>query len=148
MTLIEVVTAAGIVAFALCGLMLTFMNFSAFNSLSEYYVRAGNAMQSRLEEISALPFANLSGLNNTNFTVAGFPSGDATGVIQVSSVGNFTDLRKVRLVVSFRTRHTLSTNGTRVIGEDANLDGILNASEEAHAQGKLEMVTMIANFTG
>jgi prepilin-type N-terminal cleavage/methylation domain-containing protein len=139
MTLLEVMVASSIFAFCLSGLLLTYINLFTLTDLTKDFTIAANAMQTKMEEIKRLPFINLASLNNTTFPVEGFTGTNATGVIQVLSNTGYTDLLQVRLVVSFKSKN-------RIIGEDANLDGVLNASEEAAGAGKLQLTTLIANF--
>jgi prepilin-type N-terminal cleavage/methylation domain-containing protein len=142
MTLIEVITAAAIFAFCLSGLLLTYMNLFTLTELTRDFTLATNAMQARMEEIKRIPFVNLASLNNATFTVTGFTAGNVSGVSQVFDTA-YSDLKQVRLVVCFKSKN-------RLIGEDANLNGALNAGEDANANGRLdspaELVTFIANF--
>jgi hypothetical protein len=72
------------------------------------------------------------------------------GVYQIADVvdsqtgATYSDLQLVRAIVSFRSRN-------RVYGEDANLNGRLDAGEDADGNGRLsspvEASTMVKNFT-
>jgi type II secretory pathway pseudopilin PulG len=142
MTLVEVMFAAGIVAFCLAGLLLTYMNLMTMTDLSRDYTTATNAIQARMEEIKLISFANLSALNGAVFNVTGFGTGNATGVTQVTIPApgtTYADLAQIRIVVTFKSKG-------RVIGEDRNLDGVLNATEESDITGKPDLVTYIAKF--
>jgi hypothetical protein len=85
-------------------------------------------------------FTGLSALNGTRFELNGFAAGDAEGVVEVSDT-TYSDLKRVRLTVSFRSRN-------RVIGEDSNLNGILDAGEDSNGNGRLdspaEVISLIA----
>lgn len=137
LTLIEVITAAAIFAFCLSGLLLTYINLFTLTDLTRDFTIATNAMQSRMEEIKRVPFINLGSLENATFAVAGFSTEDATGITRVTDTA-YSDLKEVRLIVSFRSRN-------RVIGPDQNLNGLLNASESA-GSSPCELATYIANF--
>jgi prepilin-type N-terminal cleavage/methylation domain-containing protein len=142
LTLVEVMVAAGIMASCLAGLLMTYMNLFTLTDFTRDYTLATNAMQARMEEIKRVSFANLSALDGAAFNITGFSAGNATGVSQVTippSGTTYTDLAQVRLVVTFKSKG-------RIIGEDRNLDGVLNASEEANSTGKPDLVTFIANF--
>lgn len=142
MTLVEVITAAAIFAFCLAGLLLTYMNLFTMTDLTRDLTLATNAMQARMEEIKHFPFSGLAALDNTTFAVEGFNLTDAIGVVQVSNT-TYTDLKQVRLVICFRSRN-------RLIGEDTNLNGELNAGEDTDGNDRLdspsELVTTIADF--
>jgi prepilin-type N-terminal cleavage/methylation domain-containing protein len=157
MTLVEVLVAATILAFCLTGLLLTYINLFVLTDLARDLTYATNALQAKMEAIKNIAFANLTALNNTNFNVTANNSSDiiGKGVIYVSEVidpytnTTYTDLRNMRTVISFKSR-------TRIIGEDQNLNGVLDAGEDnpsygANGTGRLdspvEAVTIIKNFT-
>jgi type II secretory pathway pseudopilin PulG len=159
LTLIEVLLAAGILAFCLSGLLLSYVNLFILMDLARDFTYANNALQAQMEGIKNTVFANLTALNNTNFAVTGNNSSDiiGTGVIGVFDVNDpfrntnttYADLKRVRIVISFRSR-------ARIIGEDKNLNGILDAGEDdpgygVNGTGRLdspvEAVTIIKNFT-
>jgi prepilin-type N-terminal cleavage/methylation domain-containing protein len=157
LTLIEVLFAAAIMAFCLSGLLLTYINLFVLTDLARDFTTVTNALQAKMEEIKNVAFANLAALNNTTFNVTAANSTDVIGkgVIQVSDIGDpftnttYTDLKKVRTVISFKSR-------SRVIGEDKNLNGILDPGEDDAVYGAngtsrmdspVEAITIIKSFT-
>lgn len=142
MTLVEVMVAAAIFAFCLSGLLLTYMNLFTMTDLTRDFTYATNAMQAELEQIRQVAFANLTTLDNTTFTIPGLASGNSCGVVQVTNT-TYSDLVQVRLVASFKSRN-------RLIGEDADLDGVLDSGEDANGNGILdspaELATLIASY--
>jgi type II secretory pathway pseudopilin PulG len=163
MTLVEVLVAAGLFAFCVAGLLLTYMNLFILTDISRDSTLANNALQARLEEAKSISFGNLDSWaanNNTfnvvdsNFLSAGAPIVIGKGNITISSVNDpftgstYPDLKKVRVSISFKSRN-------RVIGEDKNLNGLLDAGEDdnhyANGAGQLnspvEGVILIKNFT-
>lgn len=146
-TLIELLLAFAILAFCLMGILLTYINMFVLADLARDFTLVTNAMQAQLEEIKKTPFDNLLALNGNTFDIAGFSSGDAKGRIEVCDNTTcpafipYSDLKRVRLVVSFRSRG-------RVIGEDSNLNGILNSGEDTlisnnRMDSPSEIVTLI-----
>ncbi len=146
-TLVEVLVAAAILAFCLCGLLATYINMFFLADLSRDFTLANNAIQAKAEEIKKTNFDGLSlGESPFNLTDYGFPSpsepGEVTskGNITVSSTG-YSDLKIVRLIACFKSRG-------RLIGEDSNLNGILNSGEDINNNGRLdssiEVITLIA----
>jgi prepilin-type N-terminal cleavage/methylation domain-containing protein len=157
LTLIEVLFAAAIMAFCLSGLLLTYINLFVLTDLSRDFTSVTNALQAKMEEIKNVAFANLTALNNTTFNVMAGNSTDVIGrgMIEVSDIGDpftnttYTDLKKVRTVISFKSR-------SRVIGEDKDLDGILDPGEDDAVYGAngtnrldspVEAITIIKSFT-
>ena len=94
-----------------------------------------------MEEIKKTSYAGLSAFNGVSFDIAGFASSDAKGVVEVTDNLGYADLTRVRIVSSLKSRG-------RIIGEDQDLDGVLDFGEDANANGRLdspiELVTLIA----
>jgi|GEM_PF-5594416 len=124
LTLIEVVTAVGILAFCLSGLLLTYMNLAWMSDVTRDFTVANNAMQARMEEIRRYPFANLSLLDNQTFDLGAFAAANnATAVSRVFDT-DYADLKQVRLVITFHSHGEQNRTFTT------------------------DMVTLITNFTG
>jgi prepilin-type N-terminal cleavage/methylation domain-containing protein len=137
-TLIEVMLAVLILAFSLCGILLTYINMFILSDLSRDFTLATNAVQAKMEEIKG------TGLVGTNpFDIAGFPTNNAKGVVFVTDApGGYSDLMQVRIIACFKSRN-------RVIGEDTNLNGILDPGEDTsippnpRLDSPVEMVSII-----
>jgi prepilin-type N-terminal cleavage/methylation domain-containing protein len=147
-TLVEVLVAVSITAVCLSGMLLTFINLFTLTDLTRDFTLANNAAQQKVEEIKRTAFDSVLAFNNTVFNIPGFAASEARGRIEVDNT-TFSYLKKVRVVVSFRTR-------SRVIGEDTNLNGALDSGENTadypEASGPrldspVEIVTYIGNFT-
>lgn len=156
-TLIEVMITAAILAFCICGLLLTYINLFLLADISRDLTLATNAMQAKMEEMKRVAFDCLltsssatcpAACNNTcfsdssTFNLEGINEGK--GRIEVSSVIGSGDLKRIRLVSCFRTRG-------RLIGEDSNLDGDLDAGEDTlvtdpanRLDSPMEFITLIA----
>ena len=122
LTLVELLLTISILAFCLCGILLTYISMFILTDLSRQLTTTTNALQAKMEEIKRTDFDNLSALNGTSFNVSGFASSEAKGVIYVSNTA-YTDLRRVHIELSFRTRG-------RVFGGDKNLNGVANIGED------------------
>ena len=138
----EVLLAVSILAFCLCGILITYMNMFVLSDLTRNFTKVSNGLQLKLEEIKRMSFTGLSALNGTRFELNGFASSDAEGVVEVSDAdAMYPDLKRVRIIVSFRSHN-------RIIGEDTNLNGILNAGEDVNGNARLdsslELVSLIA----
>lgn len=131
----------GILAFSLCGILLTYINMFIFTDLARDFTLATNALQAEMEDIKRQNFDNLSSFNGTPFDMGGFASLDAKGRVEVTDT-SYGDLKRIRLVACFKSRG-------RLIGEDANLDGDLDTGEDTlwvnnRLDSPVELVTLIA----
>lgn len=162
-TLIEVLFTFGILAFCVCGVLLTYIQMFMLADLSRDTTLATNAAQAKMEEIKKTV---LTGLDSSHcdgcscpspgfrdgciFDITGFTGTNAKGKIEISDITLRTPatetLKRVRIVVSFTSRG-------RVFGEDRNLNGILDIGEDRDAPGQpgygrldspLELITLIA----
>lgn len=122
--------AAGILAFGICGVLVTYLTLFVFSDLNRNFTLAASSLQAKMEEIKRTNFTALSALNGTTFNLNGFSSSDAKGRIEISDTV-YTDLKRVRLIICLRSR-------SRVIGEDANLNGVLNSGEDSNGNGRLD----------
>lgn len=154
-TLIEVLIAVSILAFALCGILLTYIGNFILSDLSRDLTLAINAVQARIEEAKQTNFdclltitrppSQLCPLTCTScfyqgdiFDIEGISQGK--GRIEIEDVSPYSDLKKVRIIASFRSRG-------RIIGEDTNLNGSLDTGEDKDNNHRLdsavEIITLI-----
>jgi prepilin-type N-terminal cleavage/methylation domain-containing protein len=112
LTLVEVLVASAIMAFCLAGLLLTYINLLTLTDVTGAFTLANNAAQQKMEEIKHMSFDNVNSTNPTSpFSVEGFTGTDGTGYIDIAPT-NYTFLKKVRILVSFRVRNRLIGNAT------------------------------------
>ncbi len=144
-TLVEVMIAAAILAFCICGLLATYVNMFFLTDLSRDFTLATNAVQAKMEEIKKKDFSQITNSLTGPFdlTSYGFPSSKSKGrvVVDENFDGYPGELTRVRIVACFDSRG-------RVIGEDKNLNGLLDPGEDSNNNGVLdspvELVTLIA----
>ena len=110
-TLSELLLAVAILAFALTGLLLFFVNSIILNETNRNFTLAYSAIQAKMEEIKNTSFDNLDAYNGTSFDLDGFPSVNGKGKIGVSNES--TDLKRVTISACFMSRN-------RLIGDDIN----------------------------
>ncbi len=141
-TLIEILFAAAIFAASLCGILLTYANMFVLTDMSRGFTLATNAVQAQMEQVKRTGYDNILAFNGTQFDLNGFAASDSEAIIEAADQ-TYSDLRRVRIVASFRVRG-------RVIGEDANLNGILDVGAGEDTNGNLrldspvELVTLIS----
>jgi len=135
----EMLLAALIAAFALCGIMLTYIACMDLIKSSKNISRATVAAQGLIEEIRDTAFpvivTNYDGLT---FTVNNIPS--SRGIVYADD----TNPEFLLITVSVCWQQ-----GNKIIGEDLNLNGILNAGEDTNGNGIIDstvkLVTQVAN---
>lgn len=138
-TLLELMVAVGVLIVALAGLLGVFAHLISLNENSSKLTLAVAACQAKLEEIRNSNFQIVyTNYNNTSFNPGGFPSGEAKGAIAIDNSN--PNLLQIFVSVSWMTR------SNRIIGEDRNLDGVLNAGEDSNANGRLDSPAGIATL--
>lgn len=139
-SLVELLFTFSILAFTLCGILLTYIQMFLLSDLARDTTYATNAVQAKMEEIKNTAFDSISLYNDTAFDIPGFAAEDAKGRVEVYSTA-YADLYRVRVMASFKSRK-------RLIGEDANLNGEFNTGEDANGNDRLdpavELVTLIS----
>jgi len=145
-SLIELMFSLVMLIIILVGLMYTYVVCFKLNNSSRDMTLINSALQAKLESVMDTPFDSLSSLDGNTFTLSGFAADVAVGFIDVyDSVYN--DLKYVRIVACWEE----GGKGTRrKIGEDINLDGILESSEDLDNDGMVdspaEIVTLISRI--
>ena len=138
-TLVEMLLAAALLSYVVCGILALYANCFELISISKHTSIAINAAQGLSEEIRNAPFSQVvNDYNNLNFTVNTMPSN--IGVVYVDD----TDPELLRVTIS-----VCWSQRSRIMGEDTNLDGNLDGGEDANNNGiidsPVQLVTLIAN---
>ncbi len=119
-TLAELLVSAAILGIVITGIMVSYIRCMELNEVSQNKSLALKAARSRLELIKVTPFANLvATYNAVAFNVTGF-NGKGVSYVTVVDAKNL----RIRVSVSWKQKNN------RVFGEDANLNGVLNAGED------------------
>lgn len=146
----ELLLTFSLLAFCLCGILLTYINMFLLADLSRDLTQTTNLIQAKMEQIKKTDFdaiasfalafdANLRFENET-----GYDSNLKKGIVTAEvTTMSYSDLKRVRIVSSFKSRG-------RVIGEDKNLDGDLDIDEDTliinnRLDSPVEAVTLIAS---
>ena len=157
-TLAELMVAALILITILVGLLASYVTCFDLNETSKNVTLAMDAINQKMAEVSDYSFSNIcSQFNNGNFTLADadialMPAGDSWGKIYVypytgsaitSSCADCTcDYDMLRVVISVCWRQ----KSGRVIGEDKDLDGVLDAGEDTNANGQIDSPAQLVTF--
>ena len=134
-TLSELMIGVLVLTPILIGTLATFIRSNDLNDVSANSSFALNALTNQLTVIENTEFSQLINLNNTTFTITGL---DGIGVVNVDN--SDPQLITVRLSFSWQEK-----NG-RLIGEDLNLNGVLNAGEDSNGNGRLDSPVMISTL--
>ncbi|HAZ09569.1 MAG: hypothetical protein A2047_01885 [Omnitrophica bacterium GWA2_41_15] len=138
-TLIELMISVSVLIVALAGLLGVFAHLISLNENSSKLTLAVAACQTKLEEIRNSTFSNTyATYNGASFNPQGFTSGEAKGAISINNSN--PNLLQVYISVSWRTR------SNRIIGEDRNLNGALNAGEDSNANNRLDSPGQLATL--
>lgn len=132
-SMVELMVGVAILVFALTSILASYANMFVLSDLARNTSIATNAVRSRMEEIKKEPFTNLDSFDGTTFDLTGFTPSQAKGIVEVSDVAGFTNLKEVRVVGCFLNRE-------RAIGEDSNLNGVLDIGlgEDADGNSRLD----------
>ncbi len=138
-TLIELLISVGLLAIVVSSTVAALITCMGLTSKSRNTHIAETAAIGLAEEIHSAPFPQLvDDYDDLNFAVNAIPS--SRGVVNIDDTNS--DLLQVTISVCWR-------QGTRLIGEDNNLNGALDANEDANANGiidsPVQIVMQVAN---
>lgn len=138
-TLLELLLAVGILATMLCAILVTYSSCFVLAATAKSSNISTNAALGLIEEIRSSPFNQImADYNGLNFLVNGIPL--SRGVITVNNAN--PEFLEVTVTVCWR-------QGNRVIGEDKNLNGTLNAGEDINGNGVIDspvkFITRVVN---
>jgi prepilin-type N-terminal cleavage/methylation domain-containing protein len=140
-SLVEVILATAILASALVGILGTYVTCLVLITTSQNVNAATNAAQGIIEEIRSTPFTQVvDNYNGMVFTVNDIPF--SAGVVYADDSVN-AEFLDVTVSICWR-------QGNRIIGEDANLNGVLDSGEDTmEANGiidsTVQLKTRVAN---
>ncbi len=145
-TLTELLLTMAIFAIAIVGIFSMYNASVALTDMAGSLTQMTNIAAFKLESLyDVADFSALDAFNGQSFNLAefGFDSiaiSDARGVYIISSYNN--DLKRATVSISYKIK------GNRVMGEDANLNGVLDAGEDLNGDNRLsspvELSTVIA----
>ncbi len=140
-SLVEILICAGILVMVLAGMFRLFIYSTELNDMSRNVTIATSEAQGKMEEIRNHDF----NLITTDFVSGGTP-GDKFSLSQINGMGvitiddSNTKLLKIKIVVCWENQ-----NG-RMIGEDTDLDGVLDAGEDANSNSEIDSIVTIESY--
>lgn len=140
-TLVEIVLTVGILAVSVVGLVQLFTHFSFLTDLSRNLSVVIIEGQDKMEEIRNHNYSSIvadysSGGTPGNMFSLTNPTGQ--GVIYIDSSN--ANLLKIEIMVSWRNRKG------RIVGEDADLDGAIDAGEDVNSNSKLDSIVTLTTY--
>lgn len=136
MTIVEMLIATLIMVPVCITIMYVFLQCMEYNDLARNTSTALHSCQKTLAQIEGTAFDQIAAsYHQTTFTETGL---NGRGVSYVDS----SNANYLKLTSSFSWRQK---NG-RIIGEDKDLDGIIDAGEDANANGMLDSPVMLTTY--
>ena len=137
-TLAEVLVSTGILTVIIIGLIKILIYCSLLADMSANITITMREAQNKLEEIQNSDYSSIT----TNYASGGTPGntfnlsqGTGKGVIYMDASN--PDLLKIEIDVSWKNKDG------RVIGEDSNLNGVINTGEDLNSNGQLDSMAKI-----
>ena len=133
-TLVELMISTFLLVFIFSGTILTFFYCMDLNEMAKNSSTALLAIKSKITEIENTPYSQISAIyNNTTFT-----SPDLKG-IGVSTI-NSSNPNLLEVTVTF----TWQQKNGRILGEDLNMNGIINPGEDVNNNNILDSPVTVA----
>jgi len=140
-TLVEVLVATGLLVIVLAGLVGLFVYCSMLSELSGDMTMVMSELQGKWEEIRNHDYD----LIVSDYSSGGTPGNtfdltqvNAQGVIYIDAAN--PELLVVKIVASWQARND------RIMGEDQNLNGILDAGEDQNGNGEIDSSTSLVSM--
>jgi len=142
-TLIELVIATGVFLITILGVLAVYNHSILLSRYSEGRVLALESAQGKLEEMRSHSFTTLQADYSTGGNPGNtFTSAGLTGMGNVAFFDQSNPAIGVQVSVSWREKG-------RLFGEDANLNGVLDAGEDTNGNLRLDSpVELVTYFTG
>ncbi|MBU1043812.1 MAG: type II secretion system GspH family protein [Candidatus Omnitrophica bacterium] len=137
-TLVEVLVSTLIMAIAITSTLQILIYLLQMNEANQSSVTCMNEVQGRMDAIKSVLYEDIVGsYNRLNFTSAELTSRGVrhSGIIYATEIQP-PFLIDVKIVVCWE-------NKNRIIGEDTNLNGLLDGGEDTNGNGIIDSPTMI-----
>jgi len=132
-TLVETIVATAVFLVAAVSILYSYLKCLELADIGRNVSIAVQAVKNEMEDIKNSNFATLyNTYNNATFTAAGI---NGRGVVYVDNSN--PSLLQVRVVFCWKQPNGL------LIGEDTNLNGVLDAGEDKNANGQLDSYVQI-----
>lgn len=134
-TLPELIVSLVVFVIAIVGILYSYVKCLELQDLGRNTSIATQAVRNKMENIKNSTFATLfATYNNTTFTAANI---NGRGVVYVNNSN--VNLPQIKIVFCWK-----QPNG-RLIGEDKNINGVLDAGEDTNGNGQLDSYVQITS---
>ena len=137
-TLIEILVSTLIMAFTITAVLQVLNNLVRLNESNDNIVFGMNELQGMMDQVRNAPFEDIVTVYNGRlFTVDALTN---RGVVHQGTIAITVldpDLLRVKMSISWQQR-------SRVLGEDQNLNGILDGGEDVNGNGEMDSPCMMA----
>ena len=127
-SLLELLVGSGLLLVTIAGVLVSYLRCIELAEISKNSSIALQAARSKMEQVTATPFDQIvTNFNNIPFNIAGL---NGKGVSYVNNSNPV--LLRVTVSVCWRQK------SGRLFGEDANLNGLVDAGEDKNGNGLLD----------
>lgn len=140
-TLVELLVVVGILAVVILGMIQTFLVGAILSELSNRKTIAISEAQDKLEEIRNYTYDDIAADYASGGTIGNtFNLSQITGKGVITIDSSTASLLKIDIAVSFRGKDG------RIIGEDLDLDGVIDAGEDVNGNGVLDSPVELSTY--
>lgn len=132
----ELLISTVIFLLACVGILFTFTRYMELNEMTQNSSLALEGAIERMEAVKNTVFNQVTPLyDDQTFTVAGL-----AGLGTIDIVEPTTDIREVWVTYSWQQ------NNGRIVGEDLDLDGVLDGGEDSNGNGRLDSPVQLVTY--
>ncbi len=136
LTLPELMVAVVILALTVTGILVSYLRCMQLNEISNNMSLAVQVAKSKMEDMKTTAFTQIkTTYNNVSFAVTGL---NGRGVSYVDDTN--AKLLKLTVTICFKE------SNKRVIGEDKDLDGVLDAGDDTNGNGMLDSPVELVSY--
>ena len=135
-SLVELMVASVFLVFVFLAVIVGYLKCMELNDLSRNSSFAIKAVKSRMETIKNTPFVQLTPLYNNVVFTSNNLTGKGVSYINTTN----PDLQQISFVQCWKKK------SGRVIGEDKDLDGVLDAGEDLNGDGRINSIVELVNY--
>ncbi|MFC1753192.1 hypothetical protein ACFL96_07330 [Thermoproteota archaeon] len=139
-SLLEPMITALVLVVVLIGILQLFVSWLKLGETSSDLMVAMSEAKGKLEEIRNHVFDNIVIDYDSPDDIFNLTQVDGAGIIYIDYFGGTTEMLEVEIVASFRTE------GDRIVGEDKNLDSVLDAGEDKDGDGRLSSTISLSTL--
>lgn len=136
-TLPEIMIATVVFSIAFIGLLTTYLRCAELNDQARNMSMATTAAKSRMEQIKNTAFNQIVANHHNNSWATTTPA-NGYGFSYVDDT--VSDLLEIRVSICWQNKDG------RIIGEDTNLNGVLNAGEDVNGNGMIDSSVQLVSY--